>query len=336
MQTNKVKNKSSWFLILIIFVLNGCVSNVLKTYISPNIPNDISKSIHSLNEQFFKAIKNKDLASFKRMLSPQLLESQGQKIDSLLNILSLNINGANSYIEKKEFYTVNSSKEAQNTLYTGLTDDYDFSLNYKAINKEMYVSLIIPETKSEQLLITCIYGKYDNEWKINIFHLGLYSFDNKNVIDIYKQAKVQFQKGYLVDATISMLKVQQIIRPSGPYLKYRIEDEIINFQKKVQNESQLKIKFPIQIPNIPTQPVIVDVFPQSTTEGIFPSIVYYSKIPFSDTLRLKKENEEIHEVISNIYPGIKLDKKYLFYKALNQMPDGKSEIRSWGFVKQFN
>jgi hypothetical protein len=44
----------------------------------------------------------------------------------------------------------------------------------------------------------------------------------------------------------------------------------------------------------------------------------------------------IHQSIGHIFKGIDKDKRYLYYKAYNEMPNGTTPVPTYGFVKKLN
>jgi hypothetical protein len=61
-------------------------------------------------------------------------------------------------------------------------------------------------------------------------------------------------------------------------------------------------------------------------------VAYLSKINLKDTVALKNENEELKKVIVNIFPGIEKGKKYVFFQAYNEIPNGKTPVNHYGFA----
>jgi len=63
-------------------------------------------------------------------------------------------------------------------------------------------------------------------------------------------------------------------------------------------------------------------------------IEYYSSISLGDTATLRLENDKINQEIGKVFKGIDKDKKFLFYKAYNELPNGKTPVKTYGFVKE--
>lgn len=319
--------------IILLFCMFSCKPNINKTYIGENIPKNVKSEIKALNDELFKAIQEKNTENIKELMSESLLEKSNEAIDSMLLLLFSETENVNLYNIKNDFYIENSTKNVSNTIFSGLSDDYDYSFAYYALNEETYISMIIPETSVNELLIVCFYGKYKNEWKINILQFGLYSIQKLNTIDYYKQAKEQYTKGNLIDAANSMFLSMQCLKPTN-YMQYVLESEIIDFNKTVLNEINQKYVLPYEIKDVNTKPVIINISPMQVDKGIFPLIEYKTNIPITDTVKLKIENDEIHKIIGNIFYGIDKDKKFLLYKAFSEIPDGSKPVDTYGFYKE--
>ena len=67
-------------------------------------------------------------------------------------------------------------------------------------------------------------------------------------------------------------------------------------------------------------------------EGFFPMVHYTTSINLKDTTALKIENEKVKNEIGQIFTGIDKDKKFVFYQAFNELPDGKKLVEHYGFI----
>lgn len=322
-------------LILTICIL-GCKPNTAKTFIDKNIPENTKSEISALNEKLFKALKDNNKQKVKELLSAVFLKEGSVGLDSVIEAGHRYILEADSYSVAKEFYIQNSTENVSNTIFSGLSGDYDYIFHYLALNKEMYISMLVPNTEPDQILITCIYGKYPDGWKINILQLGLYQLRHKNAIDLYKDAQKKYEKGYLIDAVNTMYLLQSCLYPANNFMQYSLDGKINEFYNTVQTEIKQKYVFPNELNTIQSKPKIINIYQQSVEEGYFPMVEYLTQISLKDTLNLRKENDEIHKIIGSIYPGIDKEKKILFYRVWSEMPNGKTKVNTYGFVKQLN
>jgi hypothetical protein len=314
----------------------GCKPNTAKTFIDKSIPENTKSEISVLNEKLFKALKDDDKQKVKELLSTVFLKEGSVGLDSVIETAHRYILEANSYSVAKEFYIENSTENVSNTIFSGLSGDYDYIFHYLALNKEMYISMLVPNTEPDQILITCIYGKYPEGWKMNILQVGLYQLRHKNAIDLFKDAQKKYKKGYLIDAVNTLSLVHSCLYPANNFMQYSLDGKINDFCKSIQPEITQKYIFPNELKTIESKPKIFNISLQKVAEGDFPMVEYLTQISIKDTVNLRKENNEINKIIGSIYSGIDKEKKILFYRAWNEMPDGIKQLHTYGFVKRLN
>ena len=319
----------------ILILIQGCKLNSNQTFKNDNIPSKIKNEIANLDKQVIKAIKNNNPDLAKNIFSEKLMETVGKsKLDSIFEFTN-EILKDKQFDYKDQLYIENTTMNVSNTIFSGLANsDYDYIVHYKALNKKMFISMLLPKDSKDAMLITLIYGLYGNDWKLNIFQFGQYSVDGKTAIDYYKIAKGDFENKNLIDAANNLFLGQQCLRPANQFLQYQKEKDFGDLQKQVMNEINIKYKFPIVVEQVATKPQIFNIHPQRVEEGHFPMIRYYSQIALKDTASLRKEKLEIQKVIGDIFKGIEQNKKYLFYWAFDEIPDGTIKYREhFGFVQ---
>lgn len=271
------------------------------------------------------------LLGVKSLMSDKLLEKGVSDLDKLINQISSSFK-ANSYRILDQYNVHNSTTGIGNTLPSGISGDNDYVINYQALNKEMYVSLLLPNGLDNELLITAIYGNYDNQWKLNILQFGQYSLFKKTAPDYYKLAKESYNKSYLIDAVNYAGLSRQCLRPANDFFQYQKEKEINEFYDKVMKEVNTKFTFPLTLDNIETKPKVFRIFPEMINEGFFPMVYYLSDIDLKNTTALKIENEEVKKEVGRLFTGIDKDKKFVFYWAFKEIPDGKKLVQHYGFI----
>lgn len=317
--------------ILIVAATQSCNIGTSGTWKNENIKQEKREQIKELNDKLFKAIINKDVEVVKLLMSKTLLEKGTGDLSQLLDQVSSSIK-TESYRVLDEYNVYNTAKGIGNTLLSGVTGDNDYQVNYQALNEEMYASLLIPNSPYNELLITIIYGNYGSEWKINILQFGQYSIFKKTSIDYYKLAKDSYDKSFLIDAVNYIGISKQCLKPANNFFKYQKEGEVNEFYNKVMKEANTRFHFPLALDNIKTKPRVFRIYPEATDNGFCPMVLYLSNINLKDTTALKVENEKIRKEISLVFTGIDKEKKFVFYRAFNEIPDGKRQIDHYGFV----
>jgi hypothetical protein len=317
-------------IILTVFIIESCKPGTSETWKNDHIDKHKRDQISVLNAKLFKGIITNDLTAVKELLSADLLAKSGTELEQLLNQVSSSFK-SDSFRILDEYNIKNSNTGLINTIPSGLTGENDYTIQFQALNKEMYVSLLLPNGIDNDLLITAIYGKYDNEWKLNILQFGQFSFFSKTAPDYYKIAKTCYEKSYLVDAVNYLSLSKQCLRPANDFFIYQKEKEISEFADKVIKEAKSKFQFPLTLEDIATKPQVFRIYPQMINEGIYPMVCYLSSINLDDTTALKKEFEKVKVEVNKLFVGIDKDRKYVFYKAYNERSDGMKKVKSYGF-----
>jgi len=315
-----------------IYLIQGCNINTSGTWKNANIENSKRDEIKTLNDKLFNAIENNDAASLRTIMADSLIK-QGANINQILEQAS-NRFKANSYTILDEYYIQNSTTNVNNTIPPALSGDNDYSIYFLALNKDMYVSLLLINTLNNKALIMAVYGLYKNGWKLNILRIGQYDLFKKNAIDYYKLAKSSYDKAYLIDAYDNLNLSQQLLKPADDNFIYQKEKDINELYDKVRNDLNTKYSLPLTLENVSTKPKIFRIYPQIVNEGYYPMVQYLTNVNIKDTILLKQENEKVKKEVNAIFNGIDKDKKYIFYQAFNKLPDRNEAIERYGFVDQ--
>jgi hypothetical protein len=308
------------------------------SWVNDNIDKQVRDEIRPLNDKLLKAITTNNVAAVSELSSPILLEKAGKDVGTIVNGASAVIKNSD-YDVVDEYYTKNTSANITNTLMPTRSDDNSYTLNYLALNKEMYVSLLMPKDPSINFIVLAIYGKYNNGWKLNILSINQYKVFNKTAVDYYNDARKNYDKGYLIDAANLMFIASKISTPGAAYFKYKKDDEMKSFYQKAIQEANTKYNFPITIQQIKTKPQVFGIEPQlianEEPKGIFSIIRYKSAISVADTIAIKAENKEMQKVIGTVFKGIDQNRPVIIYQAYNQIPDGKAQVRRFGMIQKF-
>lgn len=313
--------------------LQGCTFSDSGIWNNENIDPTEKAAIKKLNDLVIKSINENNSGLLYSIASDKLKEVSGPGFSDLLAQIN-KIVTTTEYDELNQFYVKNSKKGIANTVMTGVSGQDDYRIQYEALNDEMFISLIVPKTGMDKFLITNIYGKYPDGWKLNIMHVGPYKISNKTATELYAEARTDFQNGNIIDAGNKMFLSTQILKPAGTYWKYQKEDEINAFFEGVIDKIKKDYPMPMTLSELESSPQIFNIYPQKIDEGYFPSIEYVTNLDLKDTISTKAENDKIHQIIGSKFKGIDKGKKYLFYKAYKQMPDGKTLVPTYGFVKK--
>lgn len=321
------------FFILIIFALQSCNLGTSGTWKNENIEASLKSEIKVLNDKIVEAVTTNNSGLFKDLMSEKLKEKNGGKIDKFIEQFSKVIKNK-EYKILDEYHVKNSTTGFGNTVISGAGGDNDYVIHYQAMNKEMFISLIISMNGMDEFLFTNIYGKYPDGWKLNIFQIGQYTVNNKTATELFRKAQSEYEKGYLVNAANNMFLSSQVSKPANNFWKYQKENEMKGFYETLMNEIKNNYQFPMTISEIDSKPQIFNIFPLGMEDGYFPMVEYLTNLDLKDTVATKIENNKIHKNIGNVFKGLDKDKKYIFYKAYSEIPNGKTSVPAYGFVKK--
>jgi hypothetical protein len=317
--------------------LQSCSSKSSDVKVNDEINADTKKQISELNDKLFKSIMADDINAVKALLSPELIKKAGGKIDTLVKSTAVTFK-AKEFDLLDEFYSKHKIKEAADTLLTRKGNDNDYLVTYKAMNEEMYASVLVSKGLFVNCLILAVYGKYNNEWKVNVLQIGEYSIDGKTAQDYYKEATKLNERGELVDASNMMVLASQLANPAGDFFKYRNETAMRAFYDKLMASANDIYKFPVVVKDVKTAPQIFSVSPQLLSDegqsGVFPIIRYVSKIDLNNTAALKAENDALQKAIGALFLGIDKNNEYIFYQAVNATAGGQTSAKHYGFIQK--
>jgi len=287
--------------------------------------------IKLLDDKIIAAFNENDPHLLISLYSERLQKDAAGKSEEFINTVHPVITSKN-YALLDEYLYKSSAIGNVGTVFKGQSEDNDYSINFNIYSTETYISLLLYKGPINEFLFTVIYGKYADSWKIDVIRVGPYKVLGKDAVDFYKLAENYLAKGDLIDAGINLRLTQQLCLPAEQIFVYFKFPEMKEFGTKLAQEGEAKISFPLKISQISSTPQVFDLEPVVLKEGVFPSIKYLSTIRLEDTTALRKENDQIKGVIGKIFPGIDRDNKYIFFKAYNQMPDGKTPVHTYGFM----
>lgn len=299
-----------------------------------NIDPTLKSTIQKLNHKLIQILDKGDELRFREIASKALLESAN---DSLTIILA---DFKDRFTNKKftilnEFHQKNSAVNSDNIAIATNAHGHDYKISYKGLALESYVCTIYFEDKISESCFTLVYGKYGNDWKLNIMQGGVLTYEEKDAIDWYETAKAQHKKGHFIDAAISMSVANTIKEPGGKFWDYEETKDLNKFNDQLVQELDRKFKFPMPIKRVSSNPHILSIFPEIYDEGIFPTIAFQTRYELSDTAMLHKEFNELHEVIGKVFPGFDQNNKGVMYKAFYTLPKGDEQEQFYYCQKDF-
>lgn len=319
--------------IIILVGLQGCNVGTTKIKIDESIDYNLKKEINALDEIVYEAFSSKNIEPLKTIMSDPLLKKDNGELNKIADQTS-NTFSLTTYKVLNQFHIKNTTSASTNTILSVNNNLNDYIIHCKVSQEELFVSLLTVENGLNEFLVTNIYCKYPNGWKLNILQLGQYKVNGSTAPELYSKAKQKYDQGYFMDAAFFMILSSNVAKPADKFWQFQNEDEMNDFYEKIMTEINSMYKFPFILEKVETKPQILTIFPQETVDGYFPMIEYLTFLDLEDTLQTKAEYENIHAEIVELFRGIDIDKDYMFYKAFSEMPNGRTPVPTYGFVKK--
>jgi len=278
------------------------------------------QDFHTTNNRLLSALKAGDNHTVEDMMSAKMLDN----VDKLQIIQIGNHLNSADYQLLEEYYVVHDNLNYQ-TIQSNFGIN-GYHLRYRPDTKEMYIGLFVPKSGENKYMITLAFGKYDYGWRVYGMDLQKYTLSGKTAPQLYELAKQQYTKGYLIDAINTMQLSAQCSLPTQIWL-YNNQDAMSDFCGKIIEEGNVRYKFPIEVKQVTTRPLIFRISNEDRDDHYYPMIYYLTKISLSDTAAIKRENAAIKQVIGDALQGINKDKKYVLYCAFNELPSSKKYVK---------
>jgi len=315
----------SLFLIFTLFITScstgGGVTGVGAVTITQNngINKEILDSGKSLDDQVLDDLKNNNLDKILEISSEEFKQKSSTNKEWFEEL--------QKYTKDKPFdnpdrYYCEINKVGKyNFAIKDLKDDL-FSINLDAIGNEMFISLFKTKSQKDDFIVLLIYIKEQGKWKLNTLSGVQYSYDGMNAIDLYEKAKSLEAQGYAVPANIYMGLCSKILRPA-PFIQYKKESEINDYGKKLNQSITDKYAFPEKLKNTNNVELYGFRVEYTKNDGIIPVVRYVTSIGLDSSdkkEKLGKEANDMNKEVTDKYPGLKANFKYVLYEAYSEPP----------------
>lgn len=322
------------YLFLLMFFTNCKQSKIQESKLrGKEIPATISAIVEALDQKIIKALRENDPDHVVHLFSEQFPGKTNQaRIDS-------NFMEATRYVRNADFnymeqiYIKNPYKRSYDTIPAG-KENSKFILHNHYSNKEMFISLIRFNYFYDEILLTLIYGNDGDGWKLNFMNFGIINILGKNAVEYYNMAENFYEKGHLIDASNALYLCMQCIAPSKLFFQYRKEEEIHAFNKILASAINSEYKLPFTVKQVSSGPKVFNVYPYKVNGKYYPMIRYLTDIKLWNFDELKEENNEIQDVIEEVFPGITKNNDLIYYRAMNEIPEGDKKVMHYGFIQE--
>ena len=327
------------FILFSVMASSSCVSIQPASYLAKEddeISASLREDIHALNDKITALIQNNDFEAFYGYFLSGTKDDSAlkQQVNDQFPIL-VGITQGKTFRSIRDYHCV---WQGQGNIPCVILprDNSDFQTTVERVNDEIFISITQTPNEFNKLLASIVYTRQDNQWKLYKFHVGSYSIADKNAIQWYEEAKSNYDNGYLVPAMFRLQLANSCLQPA-PFLRYKQEEEIGDFGKKLQAELSSKYAFPIQLSSVPGNPSIYRLDPQFAEGEMVSIVTYVTSISLDDANALKEEANRMNSIVQEMFPGIGEGATHIVYRAYSEPPlDPKKQYRSYGTLVEVN
>lgn len=325
-----MRNITLCFLLLLITGVAEA-TNIFITYINDEISESLQSEITEIHSQVFNTIETKDYSSFKKFLSPQLIEMEGLNITEIVDYYYDYISKYD-YVVADQYYSKFKESDITTSIIASFNEDKLIINNLKVHGNEAYNVFLRSDNDGIGYIVYISLFKYNGEWKVNLMHIGNDSISRLTAPGLYKHSKKLKDNNRLVSSTFYAFAMYKLLRPA-PYLQYKNEKMYIEYSQNTVKEINELLDFPINISNMKI--FNIDIM-FSHSDGITPIISYLTETELEAPVIVDEANES-KENIMDVFPGIEQDFKSVVMKAYNEMPsDPKKKYRSYNTILEFD
>jgi hypothetical protein len=286
-----------------------------ETFTDNQIHPKLRQAIKVKNDSLIQAMKLSDYKALKQLGSPEFVKFMHAKLkaNNVIWAFRRGLLDTDKAVVFHEYYNKHG-KAPNNTVLESEEDAYTFTFTNK--EKETYVCMLKASfNKTDDYLITIIYGLIDGQWKLNDIEVGGFGVYGKNAQDYFAMAQKAEEDDLIIDAFMYYDTANDFLEPSGKMMKYDNAEKINLYSKHLQNKVALEYRFPHKLDNMSTAPEFISIAPVKNAKGMYPIISYRTVLPIEDTISLKREYEQVKDEAKKLYTGLNFNKDFIYYRA---------------------
>ena len=313
-----MKSKTLLSLFIIAITLLSCGSS--DTIANQEIDKDLRSAIQFNNTALLNALSNSDQDALEELGSERFNKFLHAKINNVVRPFRKGFLTPD-FVVYDEYYTSHGSKNEYHTIEN---PERDYTFSYNSHGKETYVSLLkCSYVEMDDYLITIIYSKEGDKWKVDDLELGSLGMYGKTSNEFYAEAMKYKEKDMLLSAFYSIDAARGYAKPAGDLLKYNKEKEIGFYAKRWSEKAANKYHFPFMPDGISSNPSIEEVTIIKNIKGVYPLIKYSTNIPVRNLTELKAEMEQVKIAVKKKYTDIDFNKGFVYYRAHHKSENGQ-------------
>ncbi|MUV02153.1 hypothetical protein GN157_00380 [Flavobacterium rakeshii] len=309
--------KALFALFLFAIALQSCDTKP-ETVSNNDIDPKLREVIKAKNDSLFEALSNSSTKVFSVLGSDRFNENLTANLSDVIWPFRKGMLETDHEVYE-EFYSKHTKVNHEATI---LSSQHNYKLQFINQNYETYVSLLKSTYRDvTDYLVTVIYAKIDNKWKITHITMGALGAFNKDANNLFSDAKGFHNNGYDIDALHHASIANGYLEPAKNLIKYSFAKDIDDFIEKLANEINRTYPLPDTLSQIQSKPVILNFNIIQNAEGVFPLISYESQIAPNDETSLNDEFEVVKKEIQKKYK-IDYSQKFVYYRAYNKNAQG--------------
>jgi len=318
-------------LCLCILLLCNCRPGADRTWTNEEIEADIQAEIKSRNEQLLNALKQDNIPGFKALASDTLLAGWGPENDESLHSLHQVMHSTAYRI--LDAFMVRAVPGNGKTL-NSTSGEGAYTLDFIPLTRESYITVLLIPDGANEILLRLVYGRYEDEWKLNSLNFAYYAFAGKNALAFHTKAHKAYERGNLVNAFNNADLAVMLLNSeaNAPLIRFDKEKEILDFRNKLHAEMKANYDLPAVLENIETRPRIFQLSSDLFADDFYPSVSYQTHILFTDSLALYTEYEQLRREAKKMFRGIDQDNAYIIFKASNHILRGQASVKNYVFI----
>jgi len=207
-----------------------------------------------------------------------------------------------------------------------------FFVSLKTWSSEIYVSLYETYTQETDVLLSIVYEKENDKWKIRNFHAGSRRQFGKTFQQWLKDAEGDYNNSKKYSAFIKIAGAESMLKPA-PFIEYILADSIKSYVDEIIRGTFSKDSFPIIFNDINSNPEIYSLTYQPITDvnEFLPKFYYKTEYSLEDVASLEKEVDIMSEKLNEIFPGIENQFSAILFSATKKTP-----ISNFEYVEYYN
>ncbi len=297
-------------------IFSGCTFSVSEVNETTKTSTNI-ESGSSIDEKLRNQIDKKN-----QLVLTSLFKNDQAALDDIASKYLKNGNGLNgfgaiaedfgsrmkapTYTVFEEHHFESSAPLVEVKMESGLSrgaDTNTFELRIKSNAEESYLSLLLHNYGDCELLVTTLYGNYEEGWKLDFIGTGILTIYGLTGTEWHYKSKNLWEEGDTVNAFLFSLLSHIATGPCPGVFAYDLGDEVKKYNEKIKVEFEEAFDLPRVMNSVGSTPEILGIGMKGNSVMTFLPWVQYTT-NLSDTSAMLKERDLVFEGIHTVFPGI--------------------------------